>query len=229
MQPYLFPYLAYFQMINGVDKFVIYNDVQYIKGGWINRNNLLINKKQHLFTFSVEKDEQTKLINERYYCSKTFNNEIQKFYSTLTMSYKKAIYFEEVFKLIHKIFQYHDLNVGKFNFNALKCICNYIGIDTELIKSSEITKNNLLKGEDKIIEINKILKSSEYINAFGGRKLYCKETFEKNNIKLNFIKTLDIEYKQFSNNFIPNLSIIDVLMFNSKKEIKQLLNEYELV
>ncbi|MCB2295338.1 WbqC family protein [Clostridium algoriphilum] len=229
MQPYLFPYLGYLQLINAVDKFVIYDDVQYIKRGWINRNNVLVNKKPHLFTFSVVKDEQTKAINERYYCSKTFNTEIQKFYNMLTMSYKKAIYFDEVFKLINTIFEYNELNVAKFDFNALKCICNYIGIDTEFIASSEIPQNNILKGQDKILEINKILKSSQYINPIGGTELYCNDTFEKNNIKLNFIKTLNIEYKQFNNDFIPNLSIIDILMFNSKEEIKQLLNEYELV
>jgi len=229
MQPYLFPYLGYFELINAVDKFVIYDDVQYIKRGWMNRNNLLVNKKQHLFTFSVEKDEQTKPINERYYCSKTFNSEIEKFYNTLTMSYKKAINFDEVFKLMHKIFQYDNLNVAKFNFNALKCICNYIEVDTEFIISSEIPQNNILKGQDKILKINKILKSAQYINPIGGTELYCRETFNKSNIKLNFIKALNIEYKQFNNDFTPNLSIIDVLMFNSKEEIKQLLNEYELV
>lgn len=216
-------------MINSVDKYVIYDDVQYIGRGWINRNNVLVNKEKHLFTFSIEKDEQVKAINERYYFSKIFESEIQKFYTTLTMSYKKAVYFDEIFELIHKIFQYDDLNIAKFNSNALKTICHYIGIDTEFINSSEIAKNNASRGETKIIEINKILKSSEYINAVGGIGLYCKDTFEKNNIKLSFIKTLNIEYKQFNNEFIPNLSIIDVLMFNSKEEIKQLLNKYELV
>ena len=229
MQPYLFPYLGYFQLINAVDKFIIYDDVQYIKRGWMNRNNLLVNKEQHLFTFSVEKDQQTKSINERYYCFKTFNNEIQKFYNMLTMSYKKATYFDEVFKLMHKIFQYDDLNVGKFNFNALECICNYIGVDTEFIISSEIPQNKILMGQDKILAINKTLKSSQYINPIGGTELYCRDTFEKINIKLNFIKTLNIDYKQFNNDYIPYLSIIDVLMFNSKEEIKQLLSEYELV
>ncbi|WP_435789247.1 WbqC family protein [Clostridium sp.] len=229
MQPYLFPYLGYFQLMNAVDKYVIYDDVQYISRGWINRNNLLVNEKQHLFTVSVEKDEQYKSINERYYCSKTFDKEIQKFYSSLTMWYKKAIYFDEVFELVHKIFQYDELNVAEFNSNLLKVICHYMGISNELIKSSEIVKNNDSRGEDKILEINKMLKSSEYINAIGGAELYDRDTFEKNNIKLNFIKTLEVQYKQFNNVFVPNLSIIDVLMFNSKEEIKQLLNKYELV
>jgi len=229
MQPYLFPYLGYFQLINAVDKFVICDDVQYIKSGWINRNNVLVNKEQHLFTFSVEKDRQFKAINERYYCGEIFNNEIQKFYSTLIRSYKRAPQFNEVFELISNIFEYKDLNVAEFNSNALKDICNYIGIDTEFIKSSEIQKNHCLKRECKVLEINKMLGATHYINAIGGTEIYCKDTFEKNNIKLNFIKTLEVEYKQFNNEFISNLSIIDVLMFNSKQEIKKLLNKYELV
>lgn len=158
-----------------------------------------------------------------------FNDQINKFYNMLTISYKKAIYFDEIFKLITEIFQYNDLNIAKFNSNALKNICKYIGIDTEFINSSEIPQDNMLKRENKVLAINKILLSTQYINAIGGRELYCKDTFSKNNIKLNFIKTLNVEYKQFKNDFIPNLSIIDVLMFNSKEEIKLLLNEYELV
>jgi len=229
MQPYLFPYLGYFQLINAVDKYVIGDDLQYIKGGWINRNNLLVDKKQHLFTFSVEKDNQFKAINERYYCGEIFNNEIQKFYNMITRAYKRAPHFDEVFELINKTFQYNDLNVGKFNSNALIGVCDYIGIDTEFIKSSDIQKNNELKREEKVLEINRILRSTEYINAIGGTGLYSKDTFEKNNIKLNFIKTVGVEYRQLDNEFIPNLSIIDVLMFNSKQEIKQLLNKYELV
>jgi len=229
MQPYLFPYLGYFQLIDAVDKFVICDDVQYIKGGWINRNNLLVNNNQHLFTFSVEQGKQDKAINERYYCIKAFNTELQKFYSILIRTYKKAPHFDEVFQLINKTFEYTDLNVGEFNSNTIKGICNYIGIDTELIKSSKIKKDSCLKRECKVIEINKILKATDYLNAIGGTKLYCKDTFEKSNIKLSFIKTLDVEYRQFNNEFIPNLSIIDVLMFNSKNEVKRLLNQYELV
>jgi len=229
MQPYLFPYLGYFQLINAVDKYVICDDVQYIKNGWINRNNILNDKKQYLFTFNVKKGEHLELINERFYCTNMFNNQINKFYNLLTISYRKAKYFDEVFKLITEIFQYNDLNIAKFNSNALKNICKYIGIDTEFINSSEIPQDNMLKRENKVLAINKILLSTQYINAIGGRELYCKETFNKNNIKLNFIKTLKVEYKQFKNDFIPNLSIIDVLMFNSKEEIKLLLNEYELV
>ena len=229
MQPYLFPYLGYFQLINAVDKYVICDDVQYIKNGWINRNNILNDKRPYLFTFNVKKGEHLKSINERYYCPKMFNDQINKFYNMLTISYKKAIYFDEVFKLITKIFQYEDLNIAKFNSNALKNISEYIGIDTEFINSSEIPQDNMLKREKKVLGINKILKSTQYINAIGGMELYCKDTFKRNKIELNFIKTLNVEYKQFTNNFIPNLSIIDVLMFNSKEEIKHLLNEYELV
>ena len=192
MQPYLFPYLGYFQLINAVDKFVICDDVQYIKEGFINRNNVMINKQQHLFTFSVKKDKRIKLINERYYYE-AINKEIKNFYNMITISYKKAKYFNKVFELIDEIFRFKDLNVAKFNFNALKVICSYIGIDTEFIIASDIPKNNMLRRQDMVLEINKILKSSIYINAIGGTALYSKDIFEKNNIKLYFIKTSNIE------------------------------------
>ena len=95
--------------------------------------------------------------------------------------------------------------------------------------SSEIKKDNLLRAQNRIIEINKQLHSSVYINAIGGQELYNYEDFKKEGIELKFIKMKDIEYKQFDNVFIPNLSMIDVLMFNSKNQIQIMLNNYELI
>ena len=108
-------------------------------------------------------------------------------------------------------------------------IKEYLNIDTEIILSSSIGKNNELKGQDKIIEIVKKLNGNHYINAIGGQELYDKEIFNNNEIKLNFIKMKEIKYKQFNNEFVPNLSFIDVLMFNSPEEIKRMLNDYELI
>ena len=228
MQPYLFPYLGYFQSINAVDKFVLYDDVQYIKRGWINRNNLLCNKKPHMFVFSIIKDHQYKNINERFYIN-GFNIEKEKFLNTLKTFYKKAPYFIGIYSLIEKILVYPDNNVSEFNENSLKIMCEYLDIKTQFIKSTDLSKNKELKGEYKIIQINKILNSNCYINSIGGIELYLKENFQKENIKLNFIKMKDVNYRQFDGEFVSNLSIVDVLMFNSKEEVKKLLNEYELV
>jgi hypothetical protein len=228
MQPYLFPYLGYFQLINAVDKFVIYDDVQYIKRGWINRNNVLCNGSAHMFVFSINKDHQYKNINERFYTS-NFEKEKEKFLSLLNASYKKAPYFNDIYELIERIFACKEKNVSVYNTYSLREICNYIGVDTEFLISSEIEKEAKLKGQEKILAISKALGADWYINPIGGVELYSHELFNEENIKLNFIKMRDIRYKQFGNEFVPYLSIIDVLMFNSKERVRVLLDEYDLI
>ncbi len=229
MQPYLFPYLGYFQLIKAVDTFVVYDDVQYIKKGWINRNQILLNGKPLLFTFGVKKDSSLMNINQRIYSEDKFYLLKDNFLQTLYRSYHKAPFFKEVNDLIDDIFTYESLNVSDFNTNSLKKICDYMNIQTPFLLSSSLEKTDGMKGQEVIIEINKKLKSDCYINAIGGRDLYSTKKFRENGISLRFIKMGDIHYNQFDNEFIPNLSIIDVLMFNSKEQIQRMLNNYELV
>lgn len=229
MQPYLFPYLGYFQLIGAVDTFVIYDDVQYIKRGWINRNNIQLNRSSHLFTFGVKRDTTTKPINQRFYSEDTYNSTKRNFIDKLFQSYNKAPYFNEVNKLVTEILSHKNLNVSEFNANCLRMVCDYMNIPTPFIFSSSLEREKNLKGQEAVIEINKLLGGHCYINAIGGMELYSPEEFEKDRIELWFIKTDEIKYPQFGEQFIPNLSIIDVLMFNSQKKIEELLNSYELV
>ena len=228
MQPYLFPYIGYFQLINAVDKFVIHGDVQYIKGGWINRNRIQINDKDYLFTFSLKKDSSLENINTRLF-SDLFIKEKAHFLKLIQNSYKKAPYFLNVHNLLLKIFDFKELNISSFIANSLKQICNYLEIKTPIYLSAELKKNNKLKGQDRVINICQTLKATIYINPIGGKVLYSKDVFKKNNISLFFLQTKDIIYEHNKQPFIPNLSIIDVIMFNSKEEIKKMLVNYELV
>ncbi|GAX62970.1 hypothetical protein SCALIN_C45_0128 [Candidatus Scalindua japonica] len=224
MQPYLFPYVGYFQLINAVDTFVIYDDVNYIKQGWINRNYILINGKKHLISLGVNGASSFKLINE----IKIGTNR-DKLVKTIFQSYIKAPYFEEVFPVIKESLLFQDDNLAKYITNNLKKIADILNIKTEFIVSSGLENDKNLKGQDKVLDICKMLKTSTYINATGGYELYSREKFKKNHIDLYFIKAKKITYKQFNNDFVPNLSIIDLLMFNSRSEVQRLLNEYELV
>ncbi|MDU1323245.1 MAG: WbqC family protein [Clostridium botulinum] len=228
MQPYIFPYLGYFQLINAVEKFVIHDDIQFIKGGWINRNSILFNGDRFKFVFSVKKDHYYKNINERYY-TENFNKESKKFLANIVMVYKKAPYFDDVYKLLENILNNSERNVAILNTFSIVEICKYIGINNKILFSSKLNKDNELKSEERVIDINKCLNSHLYINPIGGTELYSKESFQKENIKLNFIKMKDIKYKQFNSNFLDNLSIIDVMMFNDKITIKKFLEHYELV
>ena len=224
MQPYFLPYIGYFQLIKEVDKYVIYDDVNYINKGWINRNNILLNGQKYLFTLSLLGASQNKLINEI-----AVENNQSKLLKTIENAYKKAPYFENVFAVIQSIFDYENKNLSKFVGNSIIQIADYLDIKTTFVYSSEIEKDNTLKGQEKILQICKILGVTNYINAIGGQELYDKDIFKQNSIELNFLKTEMIEYKQFKNDFVPYLSILDVMMFNPIEEINVMLNKFELV
>ena len=224
MQPYFFPYLGYWQLLANVDKYVVYDDVTYIKGGWINRNNFLINGQKNLLTMRLEKASSYTLIKDI-----AIKDDFVKFLKTIEMGYKKAPFFEDIFRLLKDICQCPDKKLGQFLFNSHIKICEYLGIDTELILSSSFEKHTELKGKDKVISICKQLGADEYINAIGGQELYDKKEFAENGIKLNFLQAKLREYRQLKNEFVAGLSIIDIMMFNSKEEIKEMLNDFKLV
>ena len=226
MQPYFFPYIGYWQAINAVDEYVLYDDVTYIKGGWINRNNILMNNQPHLITLPIEGASSYKRINEIYV---TKNAKVkEKLCKTISLMYSKAPYYNDVFPIVEKSIM-KDGIISEIIYETVLDICNYIGIKTKIFLSSQLTKNNDLKAEEKVIDIVKNMGGTIYINAIGGQELYDKEEFKKNGIDLYFIKTNPVEYKQFKNEFVPNLSIIDIMMFNSPEKIRELLNEYELI
>lgn len=230
MQPYLFPYIGYFQLIAAVDKFIVYDDVNFIKGGWINRNNVLVNRTSNLFTVPLDKPSPFLLINEIKINLKLYSIWKDKFIRTIEQSYKKAPFFYDVYTLILKILDKQDKAlVSNLAVDGIKCICEYLNIQTEIIETSQNYNNNHLKGQERVLDICKIERSSNYINPIGGLELYSKDVFIENALVLNFIKTNPIIYNQFNNEFIPWLSIIDVMMFNSIDEIKLMLDKYELI
>lgn len=228
MQPYIFPYIGYFQLINAVDKFVFYDDVNFIKRGWINRNRILLNGKEALVTIPLIKASQNKIISE----IDLFDNEKMKenLISKIENAYKKAPYYDEVINLIRKIINADILNIGNYAANSIIAVTNYLEINTKFYYSSiQSPESKGIDKADRLIYICKNLGADQYINTIGGQKLYDKKYFDNNQIDLCFIKTLDIEYKQFNHPFIPFLSIIDVLMFNSKENTKIILANYQLV
>ena len=222
MQPYFFPYIGYFQLINAVDIFVIYDDVNYIKQGWVNRNRILINNKVHYFTLQIKGGSSFRKIKDI-----TIGNNRLKLLKTIEQCYKNASQFENVYPLLTDILTSEEENLSKFLMYSLKKIAEYLGIKTVFMLSSEIDINTVAKAEDKIITICKKLGAINYINAIGGQELYNKTRFDENSLKLQFLKTNVIQYNQFNANFVPWLSIIDVLMFNDKRTISKYLEEYQ--
>lgn len=228
MQPYFLPYLGYWQLMNAVDKYVIYDDVNYITRGRINRNAILVNGTSQNINLMLNKASQNKHINEIFLLDDQGISK-KKTLKTLEMAYHKAPYWNDVRPLLNDIFEYPELNLALFLKHSFEVIGDYLGIKTELILSSEIDKDNSLKCENKIYAICGKLSATEYYNSVGGMDLYSKDEFARRNIKLSFPKMKEIKYQQFNNDFVPNLSIVDVMMFNSQEEVQKLLLEYELI
>jgi len=173
MQPYFLPYIGYFQLIKAVDKYVIYDDVNFIKRGWINRNNILLDGQSFLFSLNLLKSSQNKLINEIF----VSENQTKRL-KTIRTAYQKAPYFSSIFPIVEKIFAYDDKNLARFVGNSIIQIANYLQFDTEFIYSSDIKEmNHSLKGQDKILNICEVLGATEYLNAIGGMNLYDKNEF----------------------------------------------------
>lgn len=227
MQPYIFPYIGYFQLIKAVDKFVIYDDVNFINRGWINRNRILVNGKDSLFTIPLKEASQNKLINE---IDVNWDDAWKsKWLKTLEQSYKKAPYFQQVRPIIEQTLEQEKIIFSEIIVENLKLINAYLGITTEIIASSSIYQNTELKAQTRIVDICLKEKANHYINPIGGIELYQKEVFEEQGMQLNFIKSKPVQYPQLKNDFVPWLSIIDVLMFNSVEQIQTFLDSYELV
>jgi len=224
MQPYFFPYIGYWQLINAVDTFVIYDDVNFIKKGYINRNSLLLNGKSQTFTLELLKASQNKLINEI-----EIGGNKNKILKTIEFAYKRAPYFVDIYPLIESIFNYPDGNLAKFTGNSIQKITKHLNIDTEIIYSSDLAKNNSLYGQDKIINICKTLQSEFYLNSAGGKNIYSQDLFREAGISLNFLETNLSIYDQFGDKFISNLSIIDLLMFNNKVSLQKIINNYSII
>ena len=228
MQPYFFPYIGYFQLINSVDKFIIYDNIQYTKKGWINRNKILVNSSDKIITLPIKKDSDYLDIKERVLAN-IWEQEKIKMLNLIKSSYKKSPYFNKVYPVISSIFEVPNTNLFEFLLNSLHLLNSYLKIKTKITISSDINIDHSLKSTDKVIAICKEFNTNTYINAIGGQKLYNVKDFKNEGIDLKFIKSSPLTYKQYDNEFIPWLSIIDVLMFNKKQDIIKLLNNYTLI
>lgn len=223
MQPYFFPYIGYFHLIKEVNKFVIYDDVNFIKGGWVNRNRILINGLPAYVNIPMVGASSFKKINE-ISTGKDFESVLHK----IKFAYSKSPYFKDVFPLVEDLIMFKSNSLSLHLANSIIELSKYFKLETEFVFSSDIEKDNLLKGQDKVISICKKEKAEIYCNSIGGISLYSRDDFQNNSIELKFIKSKNIQYEQFGQNFVSNLSIIDLMMFNSKEEIMDYLTYYEL-
>jgi len=227
MQPYVFPYFGYFQLVNAVDKFVFLDDVNFIKKGWINRNNILMNGTASLINVPVSKASQNELIMNLNVSEE--GNWRGKLLTSLSHAYKKAPCYEERIELLKSVIDKANLSIADFSKHSVIAICKDLGIDTEFVHSSSIYPKETY-GSERILDICIRNHATNYINPQGGVDLYDKEMFSLKGVDLKFLyMDENLQYKQFEKQeFTPNLSIIDVLMFNSNEQISVLLNQYKV-
>lgn len=229
MQPYLFPYLGYYQLVNAVDTFIFADDVNFIKGGFINRNKILFQNKGQYFTVPCVKVSQNKFINEIQISTET-KGYPENILQTIKQAYKRAPYFSDVFPLIESIFQSKTNSIATLASSSVALVSKYLEIDTDFKYTSKSFSHT--KGEERsmrLINITKEMGSDSYINPKGGNVLYDKEFFKSHGVHLDFLSSQISPYDQLNDEFVPNLSIIDVIMHNSIEETKLLLSNYKLV
>lgn len=224
MQPYFLPYIGYFQLVAAVDRFVVYDDVNFIKQGWVARNRVLCNGAEHLLTLRLKGAGSNVLIN-----AIEVDHEVKKMLRTLEQSYRKAPEFERVFPVLEQVISDPEKNLALFLFKQLKALCGLMGINTPMVLSSTLEKPDGLAGQERVLAICKSLGATRYINAIGGQQLYSKEVFAAHGVDLRFIQCGDISYKQFKEPFVPWLSIVDVLMFNSADGVQEMLDNHRLI
>ena len=227
MQPYFLPYIGYFQLLESVDQFVVYDNIKYTKKGWINRNRMLLNGTDTIFSLPLRRGSDSLYVVER---ELAVEFQRSKLLNQFKVAYGRAPQFQLTYPVLERIVQHEEANLFRYIHHSIVQLCEHLGINTEIRISSEIVIDHELKGQDKVLALCKAAGADTYINTIGGVELYAKGDFRLQGIDLQFIKARPVEYVQFGNAFVPWLSIVDVLMFNPLNTVRAFINEnYELV
>lgn len=227
MQPYFLPYIGYFQLIAAVDLFIVYDNIKYTKKGWINRNRMLLDGRDVMFSLPLKSGSDYLNVCERKLAA-DFNRD--RLLNQFKGAYRRAPYFAKTFPLVEQIVQYAEPNLFRFLHHSIVKTCKHLSIATEIRISSDIAIDNDLKNQDKVLALCAEVGATTYVNAIGGMELYSKEAFRERGIDLKFIQSKPFEYTQFGDAFVPWLSIIDVMMFNPLETIQTCItSNYELL
>ncbi len=226
MQPYFFPYIGYFQLINAAQKHVVYDDVNFIKNGWINRNRILVNGFPHYINVAIRGASSFHAIKGTAIEPAVLWRD--KLLKSIEYNYKRAPCFQSAFPVISDLIRFPSSELSEYLLNSLKGVLRYLKIGTRLVESSATYGNGELHAQERILDICRREGAKEYINVIGGTPLYQKDIFARNGIQLRFMKSVLTPYRQFAEPFVPALSIIDVMMFNPVEAITRMLDCYEL-
>ena len=227
MQPYFLPYIGYFQLISEADVFVVYDNIKYTKKGWINRNRLLLNGKDALFTLPLASASDTLDIRDRRIAPGFDRSSLL---NQFRGAYAKAPQFASVFPWLSGLVAQEGDNLFDYILESILKVRSLLELGAEVIRSSAISHEPNLSGKDRVLGICRSLGASTYVNPIGGLDLYDRTEFRDHGVDLRFLRSGPVTYPQFGGTFIPSLSILDVLMFNPLPEVRRHVREtYELV
>lgn len=227
MQPYFWPYPGYFQLIEAVDLFIVYDNIEYTKAGWINRNRLCRDGAAHTFSLPLKKASDYLDVRDRELAA---DFKPEKLLNQFKGAYRHAPYFSPTFPLIERVLRYEARNLFRFLHHSICATCEHLGITTEIRVSSDIPIDHHLKKQDKVLALCRAVGAGTYVNLSGGMALYSPAAFRAHGIELVFIRAKPFEYAQFDHPFVPLLSIIDLMMFNPMETVRACISRnYELL
>jgi hypothetical protein len=227
MQPYWFPYLGYFQLIAAADAFVLGDDLQYIKDGWINRNRMLVAGQAWMFSLPLKKAVHGLNIDQRE-LSDDVEQSVHKLLKTFALNYARAPQRAVVMPLLEKIMLHPERNLARALEFSIRELCAFLEIQTPIHRSSQLQIGAVQDKQDRVIKTMQKLGGERYLNPIGGLDLYEGELFRRNGLDLQFHRMSALSYAQFKGPHVANLSIIDVLMFTPVEQVRQWLPLFSL-
>ncbi len=227
MQPYFLPYVGYFQLIGAVDEFIIYDRIKYTKKGWINRNRMLRNGEDVMFSIPLKAASDQSTIVQRELADAFDRSSLLKQFEG---AYRRAPFFVQTFPLVQQIVSHDASNLFTYLHHSLVSVCRHLGLTTKIRVSSTIEIDSSLKNQEMVLAFCEAAGARTYVNAIGGVELYSRDAFKARGIDLQFIRAKPFEYAQFGQPFVPWLSILDVLMFNSLAATQDCIrSNYDLI
>jgi hypothetical protein len=231
MQPYIFPYIGYMNLVSASDKFVFYDDVNFIKKGWINGNRIMLMGEPYRFSIPLKRQSQNVLIKDTEVAD--LNKFADKFLAQLNSSYRKSPYKDSVLDYVKDVLDVKHASISEVAIASVELFFKYLGVNKSFHYSSkEFTETIGLERAERLIKITKSLESNDYINAIGGTSLYEKDFFRSRGVNLQFVKPSLMSYEHCNgtaSNFNAGLSIIDLMMSLSVDDIRMHLDSFELV
>ena len=230
MQPYFFPYLGYFSLIKNTDKWVVFDTPQYINKGWVNRNRVLSPSKEGFSYITVPVVKHSRDIRIKDVLIDHSRDWKAKIMGQMDYYRKHAPHYMETKEILDELFRRDIDGISELNIAALDMVCGYLGIafDYSVFSGNTMGIDSVGGPDEWSLEISKKMGASIYVNPPGGRSFFNKEKFDKAGIGLRFLTQRLSIYNTYPYNFVPGLSIIDVMMFNSPTDINNMLEDYEL-